>query len=126
LINSPEYKESLIYEPIQYLLKIGFGSHKSQGVFLMDGNLATFANSHYNYGAMCGTENHSLIAQAYVNNPLLLDRNNKFDFRVYMLIASTNPFIVYYHDGFIKVSVNSYEKTSEDVYKIFLSFLIIC
>ncbi len=119
MINSPEYQESLINEPIQYLLKIGYGSHKSQGVFLMDQNLTTFAKSHYKDGAMCGTENRSLIAQGYVNNPLLLDRNNKFDFRVYMLIASTNPFIVYYHDGFIKVSLNSYEKSSNDVRKIY-------
>jgi len=114
MINSADYQESLIDEPLQYLLKIGHGSHKSQGIFLMDQDLTTFVNSHFENGAMCGVENHSLIAQSYVKNPLLLDRDNKFDFRVYMLIASTNPFIVYYHDGFIKVSINSYEKSSND------------
>jgi len=84
----------------------------------MEQRLTKALNSHYENGSQCGTENRPLIAQAYINNPLLLDRNNKFDFRVYMLIASTNPFIVYYHDGFIKLSVNPYEKTSTDVIKI--------
>jgi len=88
----------------------------------MDQSLTKFVNSYYKNGAMCGTENHSPIAQSYVNNPLLLDRNNKFDFRVYMLIASTNPFIVTYHDGFIKVSINSYEKSSNDVRKATFQF----
>jgi len=31
-----------------------------------------------------------------------------------MLIASTNPLIVYYHDGFIKNSLYAYEKSSSD------------
>ncbi len=29
-----------------------------------------------------------------------------------MLIASTNPLIVYFHDGFVRVSLFPYEKTS--------------
>ena len=56
-----------------------------------------------------------LLAQTYISNPLLLDLNNKFDFRVYMLIASTNPLIVYYHDGAVKASLSTYDKTSTEV-----------
>ena len=63
----------------------------------------------------CGNYNKSIIAQTYVTNPLLLDKNNKFDFRVYMLVASTNPMIAYYHDGFLRVSLETYNKNSDDV-----------
>ena len=89
--------------------------HKSMGVFLLDAEKTVEINQEYNNGARCGLENKSLIAQTYVNNPLLLNLNNKFDFRVYMLIASTNPFIAYYHDGFLRVSLYPYEKSSTNV-----------
>jgi len=55
-----------------------------------------------------------LMAQKYITNPLLLDMKNKFDLRVYMLVASTNPFIVYYHDGYLRVSLNSFDQFSDD------------
>ncbi len=51
--------------------------------------------------------------QYFVHNPLLLD-GYKFDFRVYMLIASTNPWIVFYHDGFLRVSLQEYNVNSKD------------
>ena len=55
------------------------------------------------------------VAQKYVANPLLLDKQNKFDFRIYMLVASVNPLIVYYHDGFLRVSLSKYDKDSKEV-----------
>lgn len=102
-------------EPIQYLVKVGRNSHKAQGVFLLDTEETKSLNGQYDFGKKCGTEKKSLLAQAYVSNPLLLDLGNKFDFRVYMLIASTNPLIVYYHDGFIKTSLIPYQKSSAQV-----------
>ena len=33
----------------------------------------------------------------------------KFDFRVFMLVASSNPLIAYYHDGFLRVSDLEYD-----------------
>jgi len=65
-------------------------------------------------GQKCGKITKSLVGQTYVTNPLLLDLNNKFDFRVYMLVASTNPTIVFYHDGFLRVSLKVYNKNSND------------
>ena len=62
---------------------------------------------------MCGKLKQSLVAQKYISNPLLLDRGNKFDFRIYMLVASVNPLIVYYHDGFLRVSLSTYDKFSK-------------
>ena len=52
--------------------------------------------------------------QKYITNPYLLE-GHKFDFRIYMLIASTNPLIVYYHDGFLKVSLHLFDANSKEV-----------
>jgi len=49
-----------------------------------------------------------------VTNPLLLDKGNKFDFRMYLLITSTNPTIAFYHDGFLRVSLDTYDKFSTE------------
>jgi len=60
----------------------------------------------------CGKVQRTLVAQEYIKNPLLLDKKNKFDLRVYMLIASTNPLIVYYHDGYIQAGLKKYKPKS--------------
>jgi hypothetical protein len=39
-----------------------------------------------------------------------------------MLIASTDPLIVFYHDGFIRMSMVKYDKNSKDVNLISLNF----
>jgi hypothetical protein len=113
-INSDAYKAKLEFEPIQYVIKVGFGAHRAMGVFLLDANETEKRKDEYDNGNKCGIETKSLIAQTYITNPLLLNLDNKFDFRVYMLIASTNPLIVYYHDGFLRVSLHSYNKHSQD------------
>jgi len=115
IINSKEYKKSLKELPVQYLLKVGHGAHQSAGVFILDDKETIWVNKEYQKGERCGEETMNLLSQTYITNPLLLDRNNKFDFRVYMLISSTNPLIAYYHDGFLRVSLNSFDKTSADV-----------
>jgi hypothetical protein len=114
IITSVNYRLSTVKEPIQYLIKVGHDSHRSDGVFLLDQNQWETLNEEYDFGKQCGNKNSSLIAQAYVSNPLLLDMDNKFDFRVYMLIASTNPLIVYYHDGFLRVALSPYDKHSKE------------
>ena len=114
-INSDAYKASLKTETIQYIVKISHGSHSAEGVYLMDANQTEVLNTKYDFGKKCGLDNSSLIAQTYITNPLLLDLDNKFDFRIYMLVASTNPLIVYYHDGFLRASLSEYDKFSQDV-----------
>ncbi|XP_038062248.1 probable beta-tubulin polyglutamylase [Patiria miniata] len=58
--------------------------------------------------------NQSRMIQRYVPNPLLLD-GKKFDVRAYMLIACTTPYIVFYHSGYLRLSCDSYDPTSDDL-----------
>lgn len=113
-INSKKYIKSLEKEPIQFVIKLGYGAHRAKGVFIFDKNETETWKEFYDNGNKCGMENKSIIAQTYITNPLLLDKDNKFDFRVYMLVASTNPLMVYYHDGFLRVSLEVYDKHSSD------------
>jgi len=80
----------------------------------------------YMNGELCGNANNvePLIAQKYITNPLLLDLENKFDLRVYMLLSSTNPIIGYYHDGYLRVSLNKFNRSSSQVMCIKLKKLL--
>ena len=69
------------------------------------------------YGDRCGEKHKKpLFVQKYIQNPLLMDRVHKFDFRVQVMIASTNPLIAFYHDGFLRVSLKDFNPDSKDLY----------
>ena len=115
-INSESYEKKKLTQPLQYLLKQGYGAHRADGVYLFDGEEESKLRAQFENGAQCGAiNNNSLVAQQYISNPLLLDKQNKFDFRIYMLVASVKPLIVYYHDGFLRVSLSQYDLFSQDV-----------
>jgi tubulin--tyrosine ligase like protein 10 len=47
------------------------------------------------------------LVQRYIRKPLLL-KGRKFDVRIYMLIGSTRPFVLMYHEGYARVSSEVY------------------
>jgi len=114
-IESEQYQQMKQIEPVQYLVKKGYGAHRASGIDLLDDDMTMALKEQYEDGMQCGYDNNSLVIQKYISNPLVLDKQNKFDFRIYMLIASVKPLIVYYHDGFLRVSLSKYDKHSKEV-----------
>jgi hypothetical protein len=53
------------------------------------------------------------LVQEYIEKPLLL-KKSKFDVRVYMNIASSNPFLVFYHEGYLRRALAVYTPMSRD------------
>ena len=51
------------------------------------------------YERYCGG---NYIVQQYVSPPLLLKNKYKFDFRIYMVLARADPWMVYYRDGYAR------------------------
>jgi hypothetical protein len=93
--------------------------HASMGVFLLDPQEEKKLKRTYGkYGENCGKAKKSMLAQTYLANPLLVNGDKKIDFRAYLLVASVNPLIAYYHEGLARVSLYKYDKHSTDV-KIF-------
>ena len=112
-INTKEYEEEKRQKTIVFIRKISVGSHQGKGVQPVDEDEEKALIKEYGNGELCGHTNKSVIVQRYIHNPLLV-MNHKFDFRIYMLIASVNPLIVYYHDGFLRVSLFEYNVTSKE------------
>ena len=114
-INDHSYFEVKKKTPLNYLIKVGYNAHRASGVFLFDEKKEQEIRTKYKNGSICGKAVDPLLAQKYIGNALLLDRHNKFDFRMYMLIASVDPLILFYHDGFLRVSLVEYDNHSTDV-----------
>lgn len=49
-----------------------------------------------------------------MGKPFLLHGTRKFDFRAYMVIASMDPLIVLYHDGFLRISLSDFDENKGD------------
>jgi tubulin polyglutamylase TTLL5 len=56
-----------------------------------------------------GTE--TMVIQSYIARPFLLHRH-KFDIRVYLLIASVDPLVCFYHDGYLRVNAEPYDPSN--------------
>ena len=100
-----------------WVTKSTFGSCGS-GVFLFRGNTMSdflqFINSKYRTSSSGTTASakpgyksrddaSSIIVQQYIDKPLLYDKAYKFDLRVYSLVACSNPCILFYHIGKMRV-----------------------
>ena len=111
--NTAEYQRLKQEQVIVYIRKIGFGAHKAEGVEPVHEKEEREIRRFWGDGKLCGAVDRNYLIQKYIHNPLLLMKH-KFDFRMYMLVASTNPLMVYYHDGFLRVSLHEYDVHSTD------------
>lgn len=68
-----------------------------------------------------GVTTSAYIAQNYIENPLLLFNQTKFDIRLYVLITSFDPLRLYlYDDGLIRFASEKYSTNIEDLNNQFM------
>ena len=48
------------------------------------------------------------IVQRYIANPMLLPQQRKFDLRVFLLWAKTEPAVVYWHPGYARACIDAW------------------
>lgn len=111
-INDDLYHEKKKDAPLQYILQLGYGAHWGSGLFVLNDKEESMVREQYSNGELCGKNDRVLLAQKFISKPLLLDKQNKFDLTMYLLISSVDPIIAYYHDGFLKVSSTPYDPNS--------------
>lgn len=112
--NSHEYARLKKERNIVYLKKIGAHVHRGQGVLPVDDKEEHFLRHLYKNGTLCKVVHRPYVIQTFIHNPLLLE-GHKFDFRVYLLVASTNPVIAYAYDGYVRVSIHDYNTNAEHI-----------
>lgn len=123
-LGSEEYSAAKKKNTINFIQKVSYGAHRGSGVVLLDNQKESDIKKIFDNGRKCGESfSQSIVMQRYISDPLLFD-GHKFDFRVYLLIASTNPLIAFYHDGFLRLALYYYKKDSEEV-RINLIFKLI-
>ena len=112
--NSPYYQELKEERNVVYFRKIGADVHEGQGVFPVTDAEEINIRNIYKNGTLCGKVKFNNLIQYNVYNPLLV-KNRKFGFRSFMLVASSNPVIAYYHDGYLRLSLDEYNAQSKDI-----------
>ena len=102
---------------IKWLGKIARDSHKGLGITIMTEDAIQDLLEEYDYGRNCKAKSTNLkesyLIQSFIQNPYLV-KGRKFDFRVFLTIASLDPFIVLYHDGFVKIAYEEWDEDSAD------------
>ena len=111
VFNKINYFKLKKLRKVIFMRKIAGFVHMGEGVFPVDQKEENYLRRLYANGAKCGKVQHEFVMQYMIPNPLLLE-GRKFDFRVFLFIASTNPTIAYYYDGNLKVSLHEYDTNS--------------
>ncbi|KAL3808172.1 hypothetical protein ACHAXA_009859 [Cyclostephanos tholiformis] len=61
-----------------------------------------------------GDKENDYVVQSYICNELTWANGAKFDLRFYWLVASVDPLIVLYHDGYVRVGGAAYNESNWD------------
>ena len=93
----------------QWIGKLG-ASYHGRHITIYNG-VPKSVRSHYGKCKLNKETGGGYIMQEYVSDPALIG-GRKFDLRTFMLIASTEPFLVFYHRGFVRRSATAYSSTS--------------
>lgn len=56
--------------------------------------------------------NQTYVVQQYICNELTWNRGQKFDLRMYFLVASVDPLVVLMGDGYVRVGANAYDEAN--------------
>ena len=112
--NSAYYQKLKQERNVVYFRKIGADVHEGKGVFPVTTEEEVYIRNLYKNGSLCGKVRDNNLIQYNVHNPLLIN-NRKFGFRSFLLVASTNPVIGYYHDGYLRLSLDEYDANSKDI-----------
>jgi hypothetical protein len=116
ILNSEIYNQTKQVKHILYMEKLASGreAHSANGVKPFDSVREDRLRQVYQNGSLCGNISENTIMQEYISNPQLLE-GHKFDMRVHLFIASTQPLIAYYYNGYFRVSLEMFDANSSDL-----------
>ena len=114
ILNSQEYVEKKLKQRIVYIRKVGADAHRGAGVQPVNEEEEAELRNDYGNGQKCGLMKKNYIIQTFINEAMLINDFYKFDFRMFMLVASTNPLMAFYHDGYIRISLIPYNASNSD------------
>ena len=112
VLNSERYKQLQQERNVVFIRKV-VGKHAGAGITPVNKTVEEAIRKTYQDGARCGLEGKVVLMQQFIHNPMLI-HNRKSDFRLYMLVASTNPLIAFYHDGYFRISSTEYDPRSSE------------
>ncbi|CAD8188739.1 unnamed protein product [Paramecium pentaurelia] len=96
-INSQQYEDKIKTDGPQFIIKMGKEVHRGRGINMLFSQEKEELNKKFDKGELCGSVKTFKVAQQYIGNPLLY-KGHKIEFRVYWILASTNPIIAYAYD----------------------------
>ena len=93
-LDSDEYKKTIQKYGIGFIMKAGRDIHRGEGITLMSPEVEAEYRANYENGRLCGKVRDVMQAQTYLPNPMLY-KGHKIEVRIYFLLISTNPLIIY-------------------------------